>query len=179
MQSQVVAGHLRDRNLRVNLYDRTRLSQTDQVRTRPACRGVNVAWMCRSSGIGPDSPAVKPVGGDGAGDLPDVRCLHSTLHQVGRFLAHQVLSCSVTAPRAASSPEPSRWAVITQASQRDVLDLEDHVQSTFRNVSKSREILETAVKSPTRMARQKLEDGPHSRNPRGTCRVYGDRPAPL
>jgi len=64
-----------------------------------------------------------------------------------------------------SLPEASRWWAITQASQRDVLDLEDRVQRTFRSVSKSRQLLEAAAKSPTLIARQKLGDRPHLRNP--------------
>lgn len=44
-------------------------------------------------------------------------------------------------------PGPSCWWAITQASQRDVLDLEDRVQRTFASVSKSRELLGAAPRS--------------------------------
>jgi len=46
-----------------------------------------------------------------------------------------------------SLPGPSRWWAITQASQRDVLDLADRVQRTSTSVTESRQLQKKSGKS--------------------------------
>jgi hypothetical protein len=50
-------------------------------------------------------------------------------------------------------PEPSRWWAITQASQRDVLDLEDRVQRTLARISESRQLLDHVAEAGAKVQR--------------------------
>jgi hypothetical protein len=47
---------------------------------------------------------------------------------------------------------PGDWRAITQASQREVLDLEDRMQRTFACVSKSRQLLDATARLRTLIA---------------------------
>ena len=68
------------------------------------------------------------------------------------FDGYEVWNSATVISRGRGPQQPGHWWTITQASQREVLDLEDRMQRTFASVSKSQQLLDATAKLRTLIA---------------------------
>jgi len=72
------------------------------------------------------------------------------------FDGYEVWNSATVISRGRGPQQPGHWWTITQASQREVLDLEDRMQRTFASVSKSQQLLDATAKLRTLIAGERI-----------------------